>query len=50
MDRNKFYNGFLSNWKQMEKENYNNIEMKVGNFLGQSEEFLDRRVKWFNFL
>lgn len=49
-DRNKFFNGLLSNWKQTEKENYNNIEMKVGNFLGQSEELLDRRVKRSNFL
>lgn len=49
-DRNKFFNNLLSNWKQTEKENYNDIEMKVGHFLGQSEELLDRRVKRSNFL
>ena len=50
MDRNKFYNGLLSTWKQTEKENYNNIEMKVGHFLGQPDELLQSRVKRSNFL
>ncbi|XP_061194721.1 uncharacterized protein LOC133202861 [Saccostrea echinata] len=49
-DRNKFYNGLVNNWKRTEKENYNNIEMKVGQFLGQNNELLNRRVMRSNFL
>lgn len=49
-DRNKFYCGLIKNWKQTEKENCNNIERKVGQFLGQSDEVLNRRVKRSVFL